>query len=227
MVRYPVDFNLIVDHIQTHLGTGGYLTGSSHPDVNTLILILPPNETRNYATYITIGMSHKPMFVLPDMPDYVAALNRDGGMQQAMKNNYAELVLKLPPDWPIPSMSSGLKNDDFYWPIHRMLELSDYVHEENTFLKHGHTYGYDKTFTFAKNTKLAGWLFIHPPNYPKKFAKLEVNSTKIISFMQLIPLYIEELLFAEEHSSEELIKRLKSAIISDSVDINRPNVCLT
>ena len=72
-----------------------------------------------------------------------------------------------------------------------MFELTDYVHEQHTYFGHGHTFGYDKNFTFARNTKLARWLFIHPPNFDKGSAKLRVNNNKIISFLQLIPLYLE------------------------------------
>jgi hypothetical protein len=224
MTQMPIDFQPILNHIQKYFGSDGFLVQNPFNDVK--ILIIPPNKKRNYALYITLGISERPMFDLPDL-SYVGAVLRkeDNPLRGAFKDNYAELMVKLPLDWPLPSLSGGINDDDYFWPISYMFELGDFVHEEKTIFRAGHTFGYDKNFTFAKNTKLAGWLFTQPQEISSDFARLKINSTKIVSFLQLIPLYLEELLYAEKYSTEELRDKLKANKIPDHIIINRINTC--
>lgn len=224
MTKMPIDFEPILDHIQKFFGEKGFLIQNPFNDVK--IVVIPSTKKRKYALYITIGMSESPMFDLPDL-SFVGNLlkGKEEPLQGAFKDNYAELFVKLPPDWPIPSLSSGISDDEYYWPISYMFELTDYVHEKKTIFKPGHTFGYHKNFTFAKNTKLAGWFFTQPQQISPNFAQLEVHSDKIVSFLQLIPLYIEELLFAEEYGSDELRKKLESNRISDIIELKRMNTC--
>lgn len=52
-----------------------------------------------------------------------------------------------------------------------------------------------------------------------------VNRLKTINYLQIIPLYREEMNFVIENSLEELLERFKEKCISPVLDANRKNMC--
>jgi hypothetical protein len=79
--------------------------------------------------------------------------------------------------------------------------------------------------TFSDHTKLAGWVFILPPNLPAEFNVLKINDSKAIYFLQLIPAYIEEIKYAISHGTENLIEKFIRYDIPDYIDVTRVNTC--
>lgn len=140
---------------------------------------------------------------------------------------YAELVVKLPPNWPLPKPGGTLKDDEYLWPIAELHHLINYVHKNNEWFWNEHTMRNrnDHSLTFSDHTKLAGWVFLFPPNLPQKFNVLKINDSKAIFFLQIIPAYIEEIKYAIEEGTDKLWDKFFLYHIPDYIDINRFNTC--
>ena len=76
------------------------------------IYVVPPTKERRYGLLITSGMSELPMNPPPDVWKWwkidVNKLPKEA--RKALNCDFAELVIKLPPDWPLPY--EELKKDD-------------------------------------------------------------------------------------------------------------------
>jgi len=220
--------DMIAQHIEDHFGEDFKVLHSKKSfSVHIDIYVVPPTKERRYGLLITSGMSELPMNPPPDVWKWwkidVNKLPKEA--RKALNCDYAELVIKLPPDWPLPS--EELKKDDYFWPIEELHHLINYVHNDKQWFWDGHTFGGESgSTTFAKNTKLAGWLFVFPSLFlPQKFPMLKISPSKLICFLQLIPLYSEEIKFALRNGKPALLKKLDEFKIKDHIDINRLNVC--
>jgi len=200
----------IIQHFEKHVGEveNSIHTKTSDP-VPLSIHIIPPTKNRNYGVMFTTGMSFLPMTPPPSLE----------------KAKYAELFIKLPPDWPLPL--GELKKDDYFWVIEELLNLPTYVHRNKQWFFHGHTIGNGHPPKFyANNTKLCGFLFSAPHiSLSPEFAMLKISPSKIIFFLQLIPLYKEEIDFKNQHGYEKLMKKFSENILPNIVDLQRKNVC--
>lgn len=81
-----------------------------HVDVH----YIKPSEKHNYHTLFTTGMSYLPMSTPERLEEY----------------QYAELVVCLPPDWPISD--EALRDNKYYWPIRWLKMLARFPHEYET-----------------------------------------------------------------------------------------------
>lgn len=194
------------------------------------IYVYPPTKERPFGMMITSGMSERPMNAPHDAwkvwPVDITKVPEE--MREALNCKYAELIVKLPPDWPLPKPGGQLKNDEYLWPIEELHHLIKYVHRENQWFWDGHTMRSrdDGSLTFAPNTKLAGWVFIYPPHLPPSFGMLKMSNSKVICFLQIVPAYSEEIQYAMQYSTRKLIEKFNEANIPDFIDINRKNTCL-
>jgi len=84
----------------------------------------------------------------------------------------------------------------------------------------------DDSLSLSPNTKLAGWIFLYPPHLPKPFGMLKISNSKAICFLQIIPAYIEEIMYAMRYSTESLIEKFAQFGIPDYVDLIRKNKCI-
>lgn len=223
------NFGLIEEHIERHIGKiGNVLHDRSNFEVHIDIFIIPPTKERNYYLLITSGMSEKPMHAPPESWkwwgldfDRMGVPEKDRAIFEL---RFAELMIKLPPDWPMPK--GKIEENEFSWPFEELLDLIRYVHTNNQWFWVDHTMRGGSSDTFSENTELTGWLFSFPMgDIPQEFNTLKVNKHKAIYFLQLIPLYYEEIQYAMEHGTEELIRLFRKYRIQDYVDINRKNVC--
>lgn len=220
----------IQEHLESHFGKDFTVIHQKvskmvHIDIN----ILRPTKGRNYGLFVSSGMSELPMNSPPDVWKWWKIdINKiPAESRSAFNCDYAELVIKVPPDWPFPE--GELKKDEYFWVIEEMHRLINYVHKNNEWFWDGHTMrsSNDDSVTFASNTKLAGWLFVFPPkSLPKEFSILKISPGKCICFLQLIPLYIEEIHFAARYGTPALLKKFEEHNIKDNIDLNRPNVVI-
>lgn len=226
-----VEREKIAEHIERHFGEPLMIihdkkSGLVHID----IYVIPPSEERNFAMLITSGMSEKPMEAPPDAwrcwPIDITKVPEE--MREIFNCRYAELVLKLPPDWHLPQLDGELKKDEYVWPTLELHHLINYVHKNSQWFWHGHTMRSrsDDSLPFSPETKLSGWVFVHPPNLPPSFGILKISDSKAICFLQIVPAYIEEIMYAMKHSTEALIDKFTQYGIPDYIDIKRKNICL-
>lgn len=181
------------------------------PDIHVDIVIIEPNEKRNYYTLVTMGMGAHRMNVPKELAD--------------RKLERAELVVCLPPDWKLPTEETPYDAEQWYWPLRWLKILARLPGREDTWLGWGHTV--PSGGPFAENTALCGMLLANPTIF---FAADEAPFCILpdedeVNFYQMIPLYEEELAYKRANrGASALLERLGDAAMV--IDICRPNVCL-
>lgn len=191
----------------------GAIDNVYHEIVSDLVHIdvhmIPATEGRPWITLATTGMSELAMPV----PDFEgsAAYRR------------AELLIYLPPDWPLTLES--FENEDNYWPIRWLKLLARMPHEYETWLGEGHTIPNNDPPERIANTPFSGFLLLPPLlSQPEEAYRLETADGETIRFYCLIPLYTEEMDYKIEHGVAALLDRFDTRYITEVVDITRPNL---
>lgn len=196
-------------HIETHLGE---VEGVFHELLSDLVHIdvhwVAPRAERPFHTLVTSGMSDKPMNAPPEFEEY----------------RFAELLICLPPDWPISQ--EKFQDERIYWPVRWLKFLARFPHEMDTWLFYSHTVpNGEPPEPLAPGTKLCCWVLLNPVLAPEEFAELEVGPDKTVHFLSIVPLYEEEMSFKLEHGIDPLIEKLAEAEVSELLDAGRPNLC--
>lgn len=173
--------------------------------VHSDIYIVKPGEDRTYNLLLTCGLSALPMQTPQDL-DYL---------------QYAEITLLLPPDWKLEYEDFADENN--YWPIRLLKQLTIYPHINNTWLGYGHTIPLEKTH--KTNHNFDSVILLESITLSNDFIYIETPE-KQIYFYAAIPIYKEELKYKLEYGVDELLKLLEQFDIDEIVDINRKNVCL-
>lgn len=196
-------------HIEEHIGKVESVYHELISDlVHVDIHMVPPTDKKPWYTLVTSGMSDQAMAV----PEGAEGIR------------FAELVICLPPDWPMTQ--EDFKDERNYWPIRSLKMLSRLPHEYETFLGYQHTVpNGDPAEPFARNTKLCCNLLLWPQLPGQDFAQLKVNEEKTIWFYSVVPIYREEMNFKLKEGSESLEDRLLDNKITELLDVRRVNVC--
>jgi hypothetical protein len=208
---HPEDTNVeqIEQHIRKYVGDFETVYHEIASDlVHIDVYFVEPSPERDFRTLITSGMSSRPM----------------QAPQGAEECRFAELMICLPPDWPLNQ--SDLKDESNYWPIRALKFLARFPHKYDTWIWWGHTIpNGDPPQPFADNTGLCGVILAAPILQPDEFFTLEVNEDKTIHFFSLLPLYLEEMDFKLRKGVDELFDLLDRHRVTTLVDLERPNVC--
>jgi hypothetical protein len=163
-----------------------------------------PAAGRDRITLFTTGMGSRPM----KAPE---------GAQR-----YSELLIHLPPDWPLTK--DALKDRNNYWPVEWLRRLANYPHEHDAWLGAEFVVSNgDPPAPFAPKTALCAILLLSSP-YLDKF---ESHDGRVVTFYELIPLYKEERDFHRIKGTEQLLELFESHGVSEIVDMNRTNVAAT
>jgi hypothetical protein len=172
--------------------------------IHSDIYIVKANEQRKFHMLLTCGMSALPMNV-PKGLDYLKC---------------AEITMLLPANW-------NLNYDDFadennYWPIRALKQLSKYPHLNDTWLGYGHTIPLDDTT--PANHNFAAILLLKSITLLEDFIFIETKEKEVYLYAA-IPIYKEELAYAIEQGTDKLVELFQQFDIKEIVDINRKNVC--
>ena len=198
----------ISDHIEANLGP---VESVFHEIISDLVHIdvhrVEPTDERPWLTLVTSGMSELPM----NMPG-------EDGLAQC----YAELFITLPADWKLSE--ADLKDENWYWPIRWLKTLARLPHEYDTWLGPGHTVpNGDPPEPIADRTGFCCMLVLPSPTTAESFDTLTWNDREI-DFLALVPLYREEMDLKLREGTDELVRRLAAAGITDLVNVRRKNV---
>lgn len=199
----------LIQHIEKYVGK---IEKSIHDQAFELaplsVHVIPETRDRKGGALVTTGLSVLPMHP----PDPMRALK------------YSELLIRFPKDWPLPIRE--LKKDDFFWPIGELLHLMRYIHENQQWFFDMHTFGNgNPPHPYAPNTNFCGFLFTLPVlSLPPEFCELKIDDSKNVIFLQLLPLYKEEMDFAITDTSEALLKKFEEQGSPDYIDVNRKSV---
>ncbi len=207
----------VSDHIERHVGpVSGVLHELLSDHVHIDVHIVAPSADYPFYTLVTSGMSDRPMH-LP------AGTTPEDGLAA-----YLELCILLPSTWRLPApgepMGETFEDENLYWPIRWLKRLARFPHDYHTWLGYGHTLpnGEDAA-PFADNTGLGCLLLLPAISLPEEFRELVVSPEKTVQFLNLYPLYREEMELKLQAGIDALLDRFDEYNISDVLDINRPN----
>lgn len=202
------NIEVIEKHIEKHLGAPDtvfheLISDQVHIDVH----IIAPTEERPFYTLITSGMSDKPM-------------NAPEGAEEF---RYAELMVCLPPDWPM-SQEEWKKDEDSFWPIQSLKFLARFPHEFDTWLCMNHTVPNGDPAEFYGDTKFCCALIGPASTAPEEFWELKVSEDKCINFFGLYFIYREEMDLKMKKGADALWDLLEKQNVTELLDVKRKNV---
>jgi hypothetical protein len=198
----------IVAHVARHIVPPEKLW---HEIISNIVRIdvhhIPPASGREFHTLFTTGMSDQPMQI-------------PGGLDDL---RYAELIICLPPDWPIDE--AAFRRMTYFWPVYLLQRLARLPHEYNTWFGELHTIpNGDPPEAFADNTNFCGVIFGRPVRFGPAFPVVTLDDGRIVHLYALLPLYGPELSFKLEHGGPALMQRLQAAGVDEVLDLERRRV---
>jgi hypothetical protein len=206
--------NEIVEHVANHIGPVSNVFQEMHSDaVRIDLLVVEPTESRPFTTLVTCGMSELPMRVPLENPDDLALIP---------ELRYAELLLSLPPDWPLTP--DAFQDESNYWPLRWLKRLARLPHQMDGWLGLGHTVpNGDPPQPLGSNTTFAGWLIDEPVVLPRELIKLRAGQ-RVINFYAAVPLYADEMEFKVQSGGGMLGRMLDQKKVNEQIDLSRPSV---
>ncbi len=205
----PESIEKISAHAEKHLGKVGMVF---HEVVSDLVHVdvhhIEPTPERNFHTLFTTGMSDRPMKVPQDAPDA----------------GYAELLICLPPSWPLTQ--EAFKDDANYWPVRWLKLLARFPHEYDTWLGQLHSMpNGDPPQPLSPDTKLCGVVLAPPILSSQEFWSLDIRPGKRVHFFAIVPVYAEEMEFKLKHGGQALLDQFDEHEVSELLDPRRANTC--
>ncbi|MEL7530785.1 MAG: suppressor of fused domain protein [Bacteroidota bacterium] len=209
------NIELISQHIEAHVGEidsvfHELISDKVHIDVHWV----KPSAARPFHTFVTSGMSDRPMATPEGMEEY----------------QYAELCILLPKHWGINEgkyqLMEKVFEGEYYWPIYWLKYLARFPHNYSTWLASGHTIpNGEEAAPFETNTGLGCMLLLPTISFSDAFNELTVSPNKKIRFYGLYPIYRDEMQFKLENGLDALIDKLQDKNVSDILAADRPNTC--
>jgi hypothetical protein len=199
----------IIGHIEARWGKSElFFEDDSDEFVQIQVHLVKPTKERPFNTLITSGMSDRPM-TTPD---------------QGEEYRLAELVISLPPDWPLEGQK--LEDERYGWPVQWLQQLARFPHEYESWLFYGHTVpNGDPPEAFAPGSRFCCILIASPVLCDEGGERLVVDEKTSIYFHSLIPIHRKEMDFALKKGSEALIERLGKAEVNELLDTQRNSAC--
>lgn len=164
-----------------------------------------PTAQRNVHTLVTTGMSDIPMNPPPG----------------AENLGYAELLITLPPEWPIDE--DAFRDEKNYWVVRLLKTLARFPHEYETWLWRGHTVpNGNPAVPYHDSTKFVGSLLA--PAFPPDFVSLKCGPKKTVYFFSVFPIYQEEMDLKLRKGADTLFNLFDKNRITEVIDLKRKNV---
>ena len=199
--------NQILEHVTKYFGAPIMTISEIIPGsrVGIHIHIIPPSKENHFITLVTTGMSDYPM----------------DNSEEASEFKYAELIQKLPVDW--PTNKKDLKDQSFYWPFGWLRKTAHIPHSYDGWLTDGVILpNGEPPQPFVPNTNLSCIMVCSVQEKGlEKLVNLEGN---IINFYTLVPIYEEERNLALEKGYTYLLNIMNEKGITDILDMRRVNV---
>ena len=196
----------IYQHVQQHIGPIAAILRDEPADGMQIdLIIVAPQASRNCWTVITCGMSEQEMTV----PD-------------AMKGQMApraELMMALPPDWPVGDEEWNDQNN--VWPAMLLKMLARMPHRSNGFVGPGSTAPNGQPpRPFAGNTRMSGAMLMPVSLAPESFGKVQIDGAPL-HFLAVLPIYLEELTLVMKQGPRALVSRFLAATQTEMLNVAR------
>ena len=180
------------------------------PDIHCDIVIVPPTKKLPYYKLVTMGAGAYQMNIPKELKSDVC--------------DRAEYVIFLPEDWDLKS-----DKEEDYWPIRMLKTIARLTVNTEDWLYYGHTVNLTEDESpVAENTKFNSCVLLPSMNKEGEMAKpLKLGLFgKKVAFIQIFPLYQEELEYKREHSLNEMMDKFGDEIINNLIiNIHRKNFC--
>ncbi|MEJ2252743.1 MAG: suppressor of fused domain protein, partial [Candidatus Lokiarchaeota archaeon] len=200
---------LIKDHIEINLGEIKHVLHVDDDEILPFWLYqIPKLKNKDFGAIVTSGFSMMPLNV-PSELNFIFS--------------YLEFLVTIPSDFPLPMKNE--KKYEFCWFIEKLKFFISYIHRDRTYFTHSHTYGNgNPPKPFIKSSGICGFLFQYPvEEIPPNFWEFGIPPIKNIHFIQLIPMYENELYYVLDNSDEKLMKLFKDRKIPRYLDMKRKN----
>lgn len=201
----------IVAHVEKHIGPVHmtfFEIVRGDPPIDALHV--KSGRSHPYEVLVTSGMSARPMTVPED----------------TLEAYFAELVAILPKGWPLAN--SDLKDERNYWPIRMLKTIARYPHEKGTYLAWDHIVLNGESAALAKpyaeNTAFCGAMLVPPSQFKDEAWWSQRSDGHLIAFLTVVPLLLDELIYASEHGMEAFFDIFGDRDITLEIDPPRPSV---
>jgi hypothetical protein len=196
----------IEEHITRYFGAPDTVWHEMASDlVHIDVHVTPPSPDRPRYTLVTTGMSDRPMNVPP-----------------AVDDRYAELMMQLPPDWPLTAYA--LSDEPAYWPVRLLKTIARLPHAYSTWIGPGHSIpNGDPPEPYAPGVRFTGVL-VAPMLHCEDAARTIVTGDgRRISLLALIPIHEAELNLKLASGTGALYDAFDRAGVSEMLDPARPS----
>lgn len=204
----------LIAAISSHIeGTIGPVSSVLHEIISPLVHvdlhIVAPGKDRHFWLIVTSGMSEQPQRVPAGDDEF----------------KHVELCAMIPADW--PGKSDLSEDPRFAWAASAMKMIARYPHATGAFVGYGHT------LDFALHAKTGGMpdspftgaLLYEPRGVNPTFRTLLLDDRRIL-FLQLVPLFPDEVEYKLKKGSKALSDRVKrfDAPAHDLFKFDRPKM---
>lgn len=205
----PATIEAVERHIAEHIGPvetvhHEIISDLVHLDVH----VVPATAERPWSALVTSGMSDRPMTIPADLEGEISP--------------HAEMVLILPPDWPLDHDSWS--EERHYWPIRWLKILARFPHEHRTWLWPSHTIpNGDPPEELTDDSAFIGVMITPPVVPPDAFRELVTEDGRVITFMSFVPLHQDEMDLKVARGADPLFDALDAAGVTELLDPARPS----
>lgn len=209
----PAVRDAVEAHLERHLGECDLVLHEIVSDlVHVDVYLWEPTAARRWYTLATDGMSDLPMRLPREAVEAGVAAR-------------AELVLCLPPDWPVPTERGSTTpwTDESYFPVSWLKQLARLPHEYGSWLGFGHTVpNGDPAAPFATGTALCGWVLLPPLTLPSAASEVELDGGRVDLF-GIVALHQDEMDHKLAHGVDALFDGFERHGVSELLDVDRPS----
>lgn len=192
----------VLEHIREHIGPVDTVFHEIESETVAIdIHHVPPTPDRDCHTLITSGLSDQPM-------------------PEGSGVRFAELVMCLPPDWPMDE--EALEDDASAWPLEMLRALGRLPCAHGVAFDFGFcTDNSTLPFDMAGDTGFSAVLLAPPVTVPDAFWCLEAVNGKVIDFFGIVMLYPLELDCARYQGVVALASAMDKLSVNELVHVGR------
>ena len=198
----------IIRHFEEHHGPVQdlALTEIVPGDPPVTIYVIRQSDHSRWLTLFTVGLSDRPM-IMPEGSE---------------KYRYAELLMYLPPDWPLSF--EAFADPDNFWPVQWLRKVAYYPHLNETRLGGNCLIitNDEPPKPLSPNAGFTCMMLLHDPNVDG--SRMKCEDGREIFFYVLLPLYTEERDLEMKRGLGTLLKLFDQNVGPHVVNVGRVNV---
>ncbi len=205
---------LYLQHVSQFVGPiGGIISiAPVAPGLPPIDLVhVVPTEAKPWHVVVTLGMSGTAMATPESLPD---------------EPRFAELVIGLPPDWPLegPAMARPAAR----WPLRLLATLASFPAASGQWLSVGHTIPNGQPpQPYVEGVGFCCAMLAPPITLLPEFRTLRCTADKEVVFYGVVPLFEREMELKVAEGTRALLDRFDQHEVCEIVDVHRRSVAGT